>query len=141
MNLLFVLTLLVITAAIALHLRWWRSRLHSTTRLPADLSVTEHRDWPLEDDGFSVEAADFLATADRVRAALRLRIDDTDVTRRRKAMRMVAHHLYRQLEVQAIFVEAVNTTESVDLYLFAADGRGWGGDTFISTAFHTVSEP
>lgn len=139
LNFLFLLIVFAIVAAIGLHTRWSNRRLRDASRLPADLSLSDHPDWPVEPGHFSVDAADFLATPDRVRAAVRLRIDTGDVADRRQAMRMTAHHLYRHLEVQAIFIEAAGADGSVDLYLFAADGRGWRGDNMVSTASSTIS--
>lgn len=117
----------------ALHARWVRRRLGSA--LPDTLDPQRHPDWPLDSDAMSLEDIDFLATSDRVRAALRVRLRESDPDRRRKAVERLAHTIYRHFQVQAIFVEATAPDHPTVRYLFAADGRGWRGEKFVATAF------
>ncbi len=138
MNPLFWVLLIAVTTAISLHVRWTRHRID--TSLPRELDPSAHPDWPLSEDSWSIEALDFLATSDRIRAALRVRLDEGDAKQRRRAMELLAHRLYRHLQVQAIFVETTSRGRAPDRYLFAADGRGWRGDKFVSRAFFCAED-
>ena len=136
MNLLFWAGLFII--AVAAGLQWWHHQ-RSKDRPQDDLSertltLADHRDWPLKPGTWSVSDVAFLTATDRIRAAVRIQIDDSAGRRRQKAMELLAREIYRHTEVQAVFVEATGNAEGPDLYLFAADGRGWWGQEMISTA-------
>lgn len=134
-NFLFWLTLAILTVLLGLHARWTHRRSRLPSSLPDSLTPQSDPDWPLSCDGWSFEDIDVLATSERVRAAVRVRLHDSDATRRRRALEMIAHSIYRHVQVQAIFVETTTPHGTTDLYLFAADGRGWRGDKFVATAF------
>ncbi len=141
MNLLFWLMLILIAVPIGLHVRsTLQPNAHQTT-LPDSLDPTDHRDWPLSPDEWTLQSLDFLATSDRIRAAVQLRLQPSDPELRRRSMEIFAHCIYRHLEVHAIFVEATCPGHSLDRYLFAADGRGWSGDKYLSTAFSSTAAP
>lgn len=135
MNIVFWTTLLALACAGGV--QWWIARW----RRAADdqiadeaLSFARHKRWPLAPDRWSLESIDLLASAERIRAVVSLELREDDPGRRRRAIELVAHEVYRHTEVQAVFVEALHAGPTPDLYLFAADGRGWWGREIISTA-------
>lgn len=132
----FLFWTIALTVAIGAVIQWWlRTRSAQTPDTTEVLSFIGDDRWPLEDGTWSIGEVDFLATAERVRAAVTLEIEGGDATRRREAMEFLAHEIYRRVEVEAVFVEAFGDQGGVESYLFAADGRGWWGAESISTAF------
>lgn len=134
----FVFWIIATLLSIAAALQWWSSSQQTENTDAQKISSFARDDrWPLEDGTWSIDEVDFLATAERIRAVVTLVIEESDDVRRRQAMEFLAHEIYRQVEVEAVFIEAYGHPEGVASYLFAADGRGWWGREIISTAFRS----
>ena len=135
MNLLFLTVVVAVTAGFALHLRAVRSRRTTAVDSPVEAFSFTHRDsWPLTPDQWSLEDVQFSATSDRIRAAVCIKVGVDDQKKRRQAVEVLAHEIYRHTEVAAVFIEAFRPDDDPDLYLFAADGRGWWGKELVSNA-------
>lgn len=137
MNLVFWTILGAVTLGVGLHFVVHRRRQTTATNTEHDTSelfTPETLKWPLASENWGLRSVEFLATPDRLRAVARLDIDDADIERRQRAIEILAREIYRHTEVDAVFVEADGDRSSPDLYLFAADGRGWWGNEMISTA-------
>lgn len=134
-NLPFWIILIALGVGAAVH--WWlaRRRVGDNTDPPVgSFSFTERADWPLCADCWRLGEVQFLATSDRIRAVVTVEMSESDANRRREALEILAHEIYRHTEVEAVFVEAHRGGEQPDLHLFAPDGRGWWGRRMLTTA-------
>ena len=132
----FLFWTILIALAIAGAAQWWLGRSRSEPQNSSQvLRFTQDENWPLKEGTWSIDEVDFLGAAGRIRAVVTLKIDDGDEKRRRKAMEFLAHEIYRHVEAEAVFVEALGHPDGPESYLFAADGRGWWGSEIISTVF------
>jgi len=96
------------------------------------LSFTRRPEWPLSDGGWNLDDIQFLASSDRIRAVVTIEIHESTPDRRRRAIEILAREIYRHTEVEAVLVEAELDEGGQQLYLLAADGRGWWGESFVS---------
>lgn len=140
MNLLFWLLIVVITAGVALHIRVVQQQRDSgPVNSPVEaFSFTHQPNWPLDNDEWSLEDVQFVGTAGRVRAVVTIDNTADEPDRRRQALEVLAHEIYRHTEVEAVYIEARRPDAPPDRYLFAADGRGWWGREILSTAIDGV---
>ena len=126
--------MLVAGSALGLHY-WFQRRRDRTSRSDRDnWAWTETKDWPLTEDDWAMVDVQFMADDERIRAVVTIDVRDGDADRRRTALQIIAREIYRRTEVEAVFVEARRADELPDLYLLAADGRGWWGREHLGTA-------
>lgn len=135
MNLIFWLILAVVSGAATL--QWWLRRRDGSSQPDAPVDTyafTDDDDWPLGADQWSLKDVELLSGGGRNRAVVTIRLNCDDPGTRRHALEKLAREIYRHTEVEAVFVQARRPDEQPDLYLLAADGRGWWGDEMLSTA-------
>ncbi len=137
MNLIFWIALLCIL--FALSAQWLIHRRKAPAQagqLPAHiLGIANEANWPLSTGSWSIDDVDFLATSDRIRAVVTLRVERDQRKHCADAMKQLARAIYAQTEVEAVLIEAYSGSLTPALYLFAADGRGWWGREIASTAY------
>ncbi len=95
--------------------------------------------WPLERGDYSIGTVDVMASHDRKRAVITVDIKDDDSQRRREALKFLGHEIFRRLSVDVVLVEGTGPDGAPELYLFAADGRGWWGREVFSEGFGNPS--
>lgn len=135
MNFLFWTVLIAVGMGAGLHYAVASRRSHRVSAIdsPVDsFSFTQRPEWPLDDSGWNLDDIQFLASSDRIRAVVTVDIHQSAPERRQRALQILAREIYRHTEVEAVFVEAGLDDGGRDLYLFAADGRGWWGESFVS---------
>lgn len=103
---------------------------------PRALAFEELPNWPLAADAAELIALDLMTGGERSQAVITVELGAATAAERREVMPILGHQFYQRLPVDAVLVEAhSDQTQTPELFVFAADGRGWWGHEAFRQGF------